>query len=90
MSNLLIPLGSAGVGYLIGGPMGAQAGYMIGSVISASKQTITQPASGDLLTQTATYGVPIPYCVGAQRIAGNIIYSSPKRGTNQCRQQREA
>ena len=79
MSNVLIPLGTAGLGYMIGGPIGGQIGWMIGSVYAASKQKITQPAAGDLLIQTASYGTPIPYVVGQQRIAGNIVWSSPKR-----------
>ena len=79
MANLVVPAVTAGVGYMIGGPTGAQIGWMIGSAYRASKQEIRQPAVGDLRIQTAQYGVPIPYVVGSQRIAGNIIWASEKR-----------
>lgn len=79
MANLAVPAVSAGLGYMIGGPNGAQVGWMIGSAYMASKQVIRQPAVGDLRIQTATYGVPIPFVVGSQRIAGNIIWASEKR-----------
>ena len=79
MAQLAIPIATAGLGYLIGGPMGGELGWMIGSAYAASQQVIQQPAAGDLLIQTSSYGVPIPYCVGNNRIAGNIIWASQKR-----------
>jgi hypothetical protein len=79
MANLIIPAVSAGIGYLVGGSTGAQVGWMLGSSISASKQTITQPAAGDLRIQTAQYGTSIPYVIGKQRVAGNVIWASSKR-----------
>ncbi len=79
MSNLVIPAATAGIGYLIGGPTGAQIGWMIGSSAQASKEKIQQPTVGDLRIQTAQYGVAIPYVIGRQRVAGNIIWASEKR-----------
>lgn len=79
MSNLIIPAASAGIGYLIGGPTGAQIGWMLGSSYSASQQKIESNNVGDLRVQTAQYGVPIPYVVGKQRIAGNVIWASEKK-----------
>lgn len=79
MANLAVPAVTAGLGYMVGGPTGAQVGWMIGSSYMASKQVIRQPAVGDLRIQTATYGVPIPFVVGSQRIAGNVIWASEKR-----------
>lgn len=79
MANLIIPAASAGIGYLVGGPTGAQVGWMIGSSIQSSRQKIEQPAVGDLRIQTAQYGVAIPYVIGKQRVAGNIIWASEKR-----------
>ena len=79
MANLIIPAASAGIGYLIGGSTGAQVGWMLGSSYSASQQKIEQPAAGDLRIQTAQYGVSIPYVIGKQRVAGNIIWASAKR-----------
>jgi hypothetical protein len=79
MANLIIPAASAGIGYLIGGSTGAQVGWMLGSSYSASQQKIEQQAAGDLRLQTAQYGVSIPYIIGKQRVAGNIIWASEKR-----------
>lgn len=79
MANLIIPAASAGVGYLVGGNTGAQIGWMIGSSIQAGRQVIEQPAAGDLRIQTAQYGVAIPFVIGKQRVAGNVIWASEKR-----------
>lgn len=79
MSNLVIPAVSAGIGYMIGGPTGAQVGWMVGSSIQAGRTKIEQDAVGDLRIQTAQYGVPIPYVIGKQRVAGNVIWASEKR-----------
>lgn len=79
MANLVIPAVTAGIGYFIGGPTGAQIGWMVGSSIQASRQKIEQPAVGDLRIQTAQYGIPIPFVIGKQRVAGNIIWASDKR-----------
>lgn len=79
MANLVIPAASAGIGYLIGGPTGAQVGWMVGSTVQGSRQTIRQDSVGDLRIQTAQYGIPITYVLGKQRVAGNIIWASEKR-----------
>lgn len=79
MSNLVIPAATAGVGYMIGGPTGAQIGWMLGSSYQASQEVIEQEAVGDLRIQTAQYGTAIPYVIGKQRVAGNIIWASAKR-----------
>jgi hypothetical protein len=79
MSNLVLPAVSAGIGYMIGGPTGAQVGWMIGSSVQAGRQTIEQEAVGDLRIQTAQYGIPIPFVIGMQRVAGNVIWASEKR-----------
>lgn len=79
MANLIIPVATAGVGYLVGGPTGARIGWMIGSAFSSSSTKIEQPAVGDLRVQTAQYGIPIPYVVGKNRVSGNVIWASQKR-----------
>ena len=79
MSNLIIPAASAGIGYMIGGPTGAQVGWMIGSSIQAGREKIQSPSVGDLRIQTAQYGVSIPYVIGHQRVSGNVIWASEKR-----------
>ena len=79
MSNLVIPAVSAGIGFMIGGPTGAQIGWMTGSAIQSSRTKIEQDVVGDLRIQTAQYGIPIPYVIGKQRVAGNVIWASEKR-----------
>ena len=79
MSQLLIPASTAFAGFLIGGPTGAQIGWMVGSAYAASQQEIPQPAVGDLRIQTASYGTVIPYVIGKQRVAGNIIWAGEKK-----------
>lgn len=79
MSNLILPtLGAIG-GYVIGGPTGAQIGWVAGSALQTSRQEIRQDTiGGDLRTQTAAYGTAIPYIIGKQRVAGNIIWAAEK------------
>ena len=79
MSNLIIPAASAIVGAFMGGPTGAQVGWMIGSMISSGNQTIDQTSIGDLRVQTSSYGSPIPFIIGKQRVAGNIIWAEDKK-----------
>lgn len=80
MANLLIPGAAAAAGYLIGGPTGAQIGWLLGSSLSSgNNQEIEQPKIGDLRVQTSQYGVPIPFIIGKQRVAGNIIWADNKR-----------
>lgn len=78
MANLVIPA----VGALVGsyfGPTGASIGWALGSALSAKDQTIEQPKVGDLRIQTSSYGTTIPYVIGSQRLAGNIIWAGPKQ-----------
>ncbi len=79
MANILIPAGSALVGYFFGGPTGASLGWMLGSGLTASdNQNTQQPQVGDLRVQTSQYGGSIPFCIGLQRVSGNIIWSANK------------
>ena len=52
---------------------------MIGSAIQTSRTEIDQRSIADLRVQTSSYGVTIPYVVGKQRVAGNIIWADEKR-----------
>jgi hypothetical protein len=79
MANLIIPAASAGIGYLTGGSVGAQIGWLIGSSVMASNQKIEQPSTMNLIDQTAKYGAPVPVVVGKQRVGGNIIWASAKK-----------
>lgn len=79
MANLVIPAGAALVGYTFFGPTGAQIGWMLGSAYQASKQEIVQGTVGDLRVQTSSYGGAIPFIIGRQRVAGNIIWAADKK-----------
>ena len=80
MANLVISAAGAAVGYMIGGPTGAQIGWMVGSYAAGSqnKNTAAAPTIGDLRVQTSQYGVNIPVPVGKQRISGNVIWANDK------------
>lgn len=78
MSNLVIPAAAALVGYAIGGPTGGSIGWTLGSAASAKDTVIEQPKVGDLRVQTSQYGIAIPYVIGTQRVAGNIIWAADK------------
>ena len=79
MSNLVISAAGAVAGWFIGGPTGAQIGWMAGSAYSASQQNVDQRTVGDMKIQTAQYGAPIPYIFGKQRLAPNIIWADEKK-----------
>jgi len=78
MANLILPAVGAIAGSFFG-PMGAQIGWMVGSAFATSKQEIVQPTVGDLRIQTSQYGTTIPFVVGKQRVAGNIIWAAAKK-----------
>jgi len=79
VTQLIIPAAAAFGGFMIGGPTGAQVGWVVGSAFAASRQEIRQDQVGDLRVQAASYGVPIVQVVGRQRVAGNIIWASEKK-----------
>lgn len=78
-------LGAVGavVGFWLGGPAGAQYGWMIGSAIGsiADPQILRGPTLGDLAQQTSQEGIPRPMVFGmSPPMAGNIIASGqPKK-----------
>lgn len=79
MSNLIIPAAGAVIGGMVGGSTGAQLGWALGSAIQSSRTTIDQQSVGDLRVQTSAYGAAIPYVIGKQRLAGNIIWADEKK-----------
>jgi len=79
MSNVVVPGILAIGGYIIGGPTGAQIGWVLGSAYQTSQQTIVQGQVGDLRVQTASYGGNIPIVFGKQRVAGNVIWADEKK-----------
>lgn len=79
MSQVVIPGAFAAVGYMVGGPTGAQVGWALGSAYATSRQEIPQGTVGDLRVQTASFGGAIPHVIGKQRVAGNIIWADEKK-----------
>lgn len=72
----------AAIGYWVGGPQGAQYGYLIGSGIGAlaqPKQEIDGPRIQDLRLTGSEYGSPIPWVQGHPRISGGVWWASQKR-----------
>ena len=63
----------------------AAAGWMIGSAIgnmlfpSTPDQNVQGPRFGDMKVQSSTYGTMIPIVRGHMRLAGNVIWQTPRR-----------
>jgi hypothetical protein len=84
MARLVVGAVGAAAGFLIGGPTGAQIGWIAGSTIGglvdppdALKQQ--GPRLGDLKIQFSSYGAMIPVVYGTTRVAGNVIWASQIR-----------
>jgi hypothetical protein len=80
MAQLAIATAAAVVGFTLGGPTGAQVGWTIGNAIGGTlfpPKGADGPRLGDLTVQASTYGVAIPRTWGTNRIAGNVIWSTP-------------
>lgn len=77
MANLVFPGGGAILGYMVGGPVGAQLGWVAGSVIAGTPD-LAPMQIGDLTIQTSEYGIGINRIVGTQRCAGNVIWYGDK------------
>lgn len=82
MAQLVISAAGAAAGFLIGGPTGAQIGWVagsaLGSVIAPQRQRIEGPRLADLKVTGSAYGAPIPYVEGHPRVAGQIVWASDK------------
>ena len=80
MANLVISGVGALAGYMIGGPTGAQLGWLAGSYLSSSNSDSPEPQKlGDLQLQNSEYGTNINRIVGTHRVAGNVIWYGDKR-----------
>jgi Putative phage tail protein len=82
MAQLAISVAGAAVGFAVGGPTGAQIGWVAGSLIGS--QFIDKPKSQgprltDLKVTSAAYGDVIPWVIGHPRVAGQIWWSSDRR-----------
>lgn len=88
MAQLVIAAAGAAIGGMIApgvvafGMTGASIGWMAGSMIGAGfgpTQKSEGPRLSDLSVSTSSYGTPIPYVAGSPRVAGQIVWASPKR-----------
>lgn len=64
------------IGFWVGGPSGAQWGWMIGSAVGGivDPERIEGPRLGEARTQTSTDGVPLIYGYGDYPCAGNVTW----------------
>ena len=71
-------IGGAVVGFMVGGPMGAQIGFVggtvLGSMIFPMKSKVEMPKVGEYPIQRSNKGIPIPPIYGTVRMAGNILW----------------
>lgn len=81
MSQLVVSVAGAAVGFAIAGPAGAQWGWMAGSLAGslAFPPQNEGPHLADLSVTSSAYGAVIPYLAGHQRIGGQVIWASTKR-----------
>ena len=80
MAQLVISAAGATVGFLAGGPIGAQIGWTAGAVLGS---LLVRPKTegtrlSDLKVSGSAYGVPIPYVEGHPRVPMQIIWASDK------------
>lgn len=70
------------IGPFLGASIGATLGGMIGGVVdyvTAADQVNRQESIAELQVQTSSYGQPMPQLFDTFRLAGNIIFISPKK-----------
>lgn len=81
MAQLIIAAAGAAVGFAIGGPTGAQWGWIAGSTLGGmmNQPSFEGPRLGDLSVTSSAYGSTIPYLEGHMRMAGQVIWASDKR-----------
>jgi hypothetical protein len=87
MAVLALALAGSAIGAAVGGTIlgvsaatiGFVAGEVAGNLLFPQKQTSEGPRVGDLSVQSSTYGSAIPIIYGTMRVAGNVIFSTPKR-----------
>lgn len=77
MAQLAVSVAGAAIGFAVGGPAGAQWGWMAGSLVGSVlfPQHVEGPHMADLKVQNSAYGQPIPLIYGTYRMAGNVIWA---------------
>lgn len=87
MAQLATGIVGAAIGFAIGGPAGAQwgwlAGVMIGGVLfpQSNNQTVEGPRLEDRTVQISTYGIAISRIYGTIRVTGNVIWATDLKET---------
>ena len=78
MAQLALGVVGGVIGYYVGGPEGARAGFLIGSTIGGviDPQKIKGPRLSDLKIQNSSYAATEPIVYGGVRVAGNVVWSS--------------
>lgn len=80
MARLVLGVAGAAAGFAIGGPTGAQWGWMAGSLVggllTTTKRRVTIDESGN---QTTQEGAPRAVVYGTGIVTGNIFYGFPAR-----------
>lgn len=84
MAGQVLGFAGAFVGGWFFGPLGAQLGYMAGSMIGNAidppKGTTTEgPRMDDNTSQTVAFGTPIPQVFGTILTMGNVIFAEPMK-----------
>jgi hypothetical protein len=85
-AQLLISIAGGGLGFLIGGPMGASLGFMAGGLLGSllfpqKMPTIYGPRMEDKSVQSAAFGAHITWHWGMDRLPAQVIFSSDLKET---------
>lgn len=79
MASLVLGIAGAAVGAYFGNPaLGFSIGSALGSSLFPTNTTVKGPRLNDLKVQSSSYGKMLPINFGTNRLAGNMIWSTPK------------
>ena len=77
VGQAIVTVAATAVGFVLGGPTGAAYGFTIGMGLGGAlfppEGEVPDPANGVDL-QTSQYGIPIRYCRGRVKVAGNLLW----------------
>jgi hypothetical protein len=83
MATVALGIVGAGVGSILGGPLGARVGWATGTLLgglidqSGNQQAQSRGRLEDLRITGSSYGVVIPQVWGLAKLGGNLIWSLP-------------
>lgn len=89
MARQVLPFVGAAVGFVVGGPTGAQIGFTLGAIVgnAVDPQVIQGPKLGDAGLQTSAEGVIRPIVFGTGAVKGNVIARGNRQVVTQRTQQ---